>query len=69
MKEVGSNKNAPTNDTCARQYIFDGISFIGPAVSKDEYVKHYEEYLARTSEFKTGESEDLHFDFHSKPTD
>ncbi|GAK47756.1 hypothetical protein LOSG293_110720 [Secundilactobacillus oryzae JCM 18671] len=63
------NKNVPGSDMDARKYIFKGISFDGPAVSKEEYTKHYEEYVARASQIKTSESLSSRFGFHSKPTD
>lgn len=52
-----TNKNAPQSDTSTRQYIFQGVSFVGPAVSKEEYSRHYEEYLKRVSGTTTTQDE------------
>lgn len=47
-----TNKNAPQSDTSTRQYIFQGVSLVGPAVSKEEYLRHHEEYVRRCSRVK-----------------
>ncbi|WP_268914181.1 hypothetical protein [Lentilactobacillus sp. SPB1-3] len=42
-------KNVSFNADGTKQYIFPGLTFNGPAVSKKEYLDHYEEYVQRCS--------------------
>lgn len=42
-------KNVLSSASDTKQCIFTGLSFNGPAVSKKEYLDHYEEYVQRCS--------------------
>lgn len=63
-KQVDETKNVPQSDTSTRQYIFNGASFVGPAVSKEEYIRHYEEYLKCVSISKADRSSNSGYGFH-----
>ncbi|WP_270234990.1 hypothetical protein [Lacticaseibacillus suilingensis] len=46
---IPNDKAAESAHPTAQEAIFAGLSFPGPAVSLDEYMKHFDEYKRRCS--------------------